>query len=239
MKQKIQILTTFILSLIISTSCIYSGPSLKGNGNVVEENRKTESFEEIKISRGINVYISQGDYTKVRVKADENLLEAIEISVEGNTLKVTANRNIRSATVKKVFITAPHISLIKSSSGSNVFTETNLKSPELNISSSSGSNMKLEIITDNLDVSASSGSNIKLEGTARSILGKASSGSNIKAKQLNTRNSNIKVSSGANFWITVKNDFEGHASSGGNIFYAGNPESTDFNKSSGGNIIKN
>ena len=233
--QKVVIL---ILSVIISTSCIYTGSSLKGNGNVVEENRKVGDFEEIIVSRGMNVYISQGDITKVMVKADENLLDAIETRMEGDVLEVTSNANIRTATVKKVFITTPDISSIRTSSGSNVFSETIITSKNLDLSASSGSNLKLEIKTGKVDASVSSGSNINIEGITDYFYGKASSGSNLKAENLSSKRSEMKASSGANIWINVKEELQAEASSGGNIFYYGNPESTDIEKSSGGNVIK-
>ncbi len=238
MKQKLPVLATLLLILFAFSSCIFTGPSLKGNGNVVEKTRKTGSFDEIKVSRGMNVYISQGEKTKVVVKADENILDAIETRVEGNTLKVTTNQNIRNATSKKVFVTTPNISMIKSTAGSNVFSETVIKSKNLDLTGSAGSNMKLEIDSRVLNVAVSAGSNVKLEGRADSFTGKASSGSNLKAEDLTSKNCSANVSSGANLWITVKDNFMGHASSGGNIFYYGNPESSDIEKSSGGNIIK-
>jgi hypothetical protein len=224
--------------LIISTSCIFTGPSLKGNGNVVEENRKTDDFEEIKVSRGMNVYLSQGDFTKVFVKADENLLDAIETRMEGDVLKITTNANIRNATEKKVYITAPDISSIHTSAGSNVYSETLIKSKNLDLSCSAGSNVKLEVETGNLEVSVSAGSNVKLDGETDFMHGKASSGSNIKAEGLTTAKCEARVSSGANIWISVQKDLQAHASSGGNIFYYGQPETTDIEKSSGGNVIK-
>jgi len=238
MKQKITLLAIVIFAMLVTTSCIYTGPSIKGNGNVVEENRKTGDFKEVRVSRGMNVYISQGDFTKVTVKADENLLDAIETRIEGDALKVTSNTNIRSATVKKVFVTVPDISLIKASAGSNVFSETLINSKSLDLSSSAGSNMKLDVNTQNLDASVSAGSNIKLEGKTENFYGKASSGSNLKAEELTSKYCEVKVSSGANIWISVQEDLKAGASSGGNIFYYGNPGSTDINKSSGGNVIK-
>ena len=233
-----QVAVALILSAIISTSCIYTGPSLRGNGNVVEENRKVGNFEEIIVSRGMNVYISQGDVTKVMVKADENLVDAIETRMEGDALKVTSTANIRSATVKKVFITTPELSSLRTSSGSNVFSETVITSKNLDLSSSSGSNLKLEIKTGKVEASVSAGSNIKLEGMTDYFYGKASSGSNLKAENLSSKNSELKVSSGANIWIKVKEELQAQASSGGNIFYYGNPEFTDIEKSSGGNVTK-
>ncbi len=238
MKKKILVFSSFIVTILLATSCIFSGPSIRGNGNVVEQKRKVGEFDEIRVSRGMNVYISQGDKTAVVVKADENLLDAIETRIEGDALKVTTNSNIRKATSNKVYVTTPDISVVKSFAGSNVYSETTIKSKNLEVSSSAGSNLKLEVNAGHLNVSASAGSNIKLEGKADSFSGKATSGSNIKAEDLTTTNCYAKTSSGANFWITVKNDFEGHASSGGNLFYYGNPKSTDINKSSGGNVIK-
>lgn len=239
MKCKIKILTVLLFSVIISASCIFMGPSLKGNGNVVEETRKVGEFSEIKVSRGMNVYISQGDETKVVVIADDNLLDAIKTQIDGNSLKVTVNRNIRNATSKKVFVTTPNISMIKSTAGSNVFSETVIRSQNLDLSGSAGSNMKLDVNSKDLTVSVSAGSNIKLEGKTKLFSGQASSGSNLKAKDLVSDNCEVKVSSGANIWITATDNLNAHASSGGNIFYYGKPETTDIEKSSGGNIVKN
>lgn len=239
MKQKLPILTSFILALFIFSSCVFSGPTLKGNGNVTEETRNTGDFTEIKVSRGMNVYISQGEKTKVVVKADENLHDAIETETEGDALNITVNRIIRNATSLKVFVTTPNIEAIKTSSGSNVFSETVLESKNLKLSSSAGSNLKLEINAGYTDVKASSGSNIKLNGKTESFSGKASAGSNIKAEGLYSKKCEAQASSGANIWITANGNFTGRASSGGNVYYYGNPETSDIEKSSGGNVIKN
>ena len=98
MKQKVMTLASLFILLIISSSCIFMGPPVKGNGNVVEEKRKAGKFDEIKVSRGMNVYISQGSENRILVKADENLLEFIETEVEGRALKISSSRSIGRAT---------------------------------------------------------------------------------------------------------------------------------------------
>jgi len=236
MKQKIVFITAFILPLLFN-SCIFS-PSVKGNGKVVEENRKTEPFDQIKVSRGMNVYISQGDETKVTVEADENLLSAIETEVHGDVLTITTNGFIRNAKVKKVYVTTPEITGLKSTSGSNVYSETSLNANEMEISATAGSNIKLDINIHNGEISSSAGSNIRLEGKAEKLRCKASSGSNIKAEDLKTKECSARVSSGANIWISTETSLDGEASSGGNIFYYGNPAKTEIHTSSGGNVIK-
>ncbi|MCY1721054.1 DUF2807 domain-containing protein [Prolixibacteraceae bacterium Z1-6] len=235
MKQSAIILSAILLAFF-STSCIFS-PSIKGNGNVVQEIRNVGDFDEIKVSRGMNVYISQGEPTKITVKADENLLEVIETDTNGGVLEITTKSTIRNATEKKVYITTPNLVMLKSFAGSNIYSETTINTDELEISASAGSNISLDINTKKLVVSANAGSNISLYGEAKSFEGKVSSGSNIKATKLTTQNGKAKASSGANIWLTTENSLNAHASSGGNIFYYGKPENTEIEKSSGGNVI--
>jgi hypothetical protein len=239
MKQKLSILTSFILVLFIVSSCIFSGPSIKGNGNVKEETRSTGDFTEVKVSRGMNVYISNGETTKVVVKADENLIDAIETEVVGDVLNVTVNKFIRQSKSLKVFVTVPNIEVIKTTSGSNVFSEDSLKTANLEIKSTAGSNVHLTVEAGELVISAAAGSNIFLDGSAKSLTMKANSGSNIKAGDLQAENCDVKVSSGANIWVKVQNGLTAKASSGGNIWYSGQPSPLEIEKSSGGNVFKN
>ena len=147
MKQKVSVVISFFVLLFVFFSCVFISPSIQGNGNVTEENRKTGDFERIEVSRGINVYISQGENIRVKVVADENLMDIIETFNEGDKLIVTAKQNIQHAKSKKVFVTAPKITQIKSSSGSNIFSETKIISKDLELSTSSGSNMSLQTNT--------------------------------------------------------------------------------------------
>ena len=237
MKTKIlsTIAVVFLLSLV--TSCIL-GPTVTGNGNVTREERETGSFNKIRVTRGLNVYLSQGDRQKIIIEADENLLEYIETEVDDNKLNITTSAFVRGSKSMKVFVTLTDLSEIHATAGSNVYSENELSVGDIDISGSAGSNLKLQIKAEAIDVSASSGSNITLIGTADESELKASAGSNIKAEELNTNECEAKTSSGANIWINVLNDFEAHASSGGNIFYKGNPKNTNIEKSSGGNVIR-
>lgn len=237
MKKAAIILTAIFIASILG-SCVFTG-SIKGNGNVVEETRDLGEFSKISVSRGMNVYITQGTSTKVTVKADENLLKVIDTYVDDETLKVTCTKMIRNATSNKVYVTVTDLENIKSTSGSNIFSEDSLRTGNLEIKSTAGSNVRLSIEAGDLNVSASAGSNIFLKGMAKSVVMKANSGSNIKAGDLQTGNCEVKVSSGANIWIKVQNGLNARASSGGNIWYSGEPSPLEIEKSSGGNVFKN
>ena len=66
------------LSIVIFLSlqsCIIDGwdQGISGNGNVLEETRDISGFTGVKVSSGIDVYLSQGSSFEVKVEADENL----------------------------------------------------------------------------------------------------------------------------------------------------------------------
>jgi hypothetical protein len=222
----------------MTSSCIFIGPPVKGNGNVVEETREVHEFSKIKASAGTNVYISQGKQEKVVVKADENILDAIRTEVQGDVLVVTHVKSVRRATSDKVYVTVKDLDKISTIAGANVYSEMPLKFNDLELSTSAGSNLKFEIEARRLKVSSMAGSNVYIKGTAETVEMSAAAGSNIKAEDLESRNCNAKTSSGANIYITVAEELNAKASSGGNVFYYGSPKHINVSSSSGGNVIQ-
>lgn len=224
-----------VVSLLIS-SCWFMGPSVRGNGNVTEEVRNLDGFDEIEVSRGMNVYITQGSPTRVVVIADNNLHDIIETDVDGDVLKVSVSGNIRRAEEKKVMITIDNLTRVKATSGSNVYSQNRIKAEDIELSANSGSNLTMEFDAGNLWAKCSSGANIKLSGLARESELEVSSGANLRGEDLKSDRCKMRASAGGNVYASVVNQLEANASSGGNITYYGKPNSTDINSSSGGNI---
>jgi len=236
--KQIQLVGIFAILCLILSSCWFMGPSVKGNGNVTEEVRQVAEFDQIHVSRGMNVYVTQGSPAKVVVIADNNLHELIETKVEGGILKVFINENIRWAKEKKVMVTVEKLSAVQTSSGSNVWSTNQIMSENLELKASSGANLTMDVNSKDLKADCSSGANIKLSGLAKEADLEASSGANLKGPDLKAENCKMRVSSGANVSSTVSGRLEAHASSGGNVVYYGEPTETDVNTSSGGNIHK-
>ena len=237
MKTRIAYLMLVLLPVTL-TSCMFMGPSVKGDGNVKEKVREVGEFHGVRVTSGMNVHLVQGELQKVVVSADANLHDLIETNVEDGILEIKALANIWRAEKKEVIVTTPDLSEITGTAGSNVFTDNRLKAGKIHIKGSAGSNLHISINGQNMEVSANSGSNIYIEGTANELIIRTSSGANIKAGELLTPKCDAKASSGGNLWITAGNVLSADASSGGNIFYSGSPETINSNTSSGGNIIK-
>ena len=130
------------------------------------------------------------------------------------------------------------ISGITSTSGSNVYSTNTIAVDNLELNSTSGSNMTLEVNATVLKSKSTSGSNIRLSGTTSQIIAEATSGSNVKAGDLNSESSEVKATSGANITVNTSKKLVAKATSGGDIKYYGNPETVEKSDNVSGSIRK-
>jgi len=210
-----------------------------GNGNVVTEEREvTQDFDEVKGSRGLDVYLTKGNENKIVVEADENLLDLIETNISNGKLTITSSKNIGRAKSKKIHVTYVELSKIEASSGADVIGNSVIKSETLTLDCSSGADLEVEVFTKQLYAETSSGADIDVSGKASILNAKASSGSDLNAKKLQVLTCNAKASSGANITVNVKDNLDAKASSGGDVKYYGNPVSVTKKDGSSGSIRK-
>ena len=234
-----RIIVTSIISLLM-LSCSFSknfNSSKDGNGNVITEDRPIKNnFDEIKISQGLDLYITQSDETTLIVEADENLQDLIKTEVADGVLKIYSTENIRRASSKKVMLSVKTISAIKATSGSDVYSENTIEVSNLELTSTSGADIKLDVKTETLDCTSTSGSDIKLSGTTKNFIASATSGSDINASKLQAETSNVRATSGADISVNTSKALTAKATSGGDIRYSGNPEKISKSDTSAGRV---
>jgi hypothetical protein len=234
----------FLLSLILPTllSCQIKADnwfkSVSGNGNVTKETRNIESFDGIKASAGINVFLFQGNEEKVVVEADENLHNCIRTEVKGSTLHCYIDCNIHFSKKMNVYVNYKMLNKINASSGSDVSGETLLKTENLDIEVSSGADVKIEVEAQSVNCGASGGSDAVIKGKAENFQGNACSGADIKANELTVKTCNVSASGAGDIRISVTDRIRANASSGGDITYYGNPEVEHIEESSGGDVSR-
>ena len=100
-----KIIVTALLAVLL-TSCNFNmNFGVKGNGNVTTTDRELNgNFTAIEVSRGLDVYLTQGETEGIRVQADENLQEIIIAKVENGVLNIYAEESISSAASKKIMV---------------------------------------------------------------------------------------------------------------------------------------
>ncbi|OFX37162.1 MAG: hypothetical protein A2X05_16055 [Bacteroidetes bacterium GWE2_41_25] len=209
-----------------------------GNKKVVSKEREAGSFDGLRVSSGIDVYLKQGNKEAITVETDENLQEYILTEIDGGVLRVYTEVNIRDSKEKKVYVTMKDIRSIKASSAGDVIGESIIKSDELELSASSAGDIKLEVYARKLDVNISSSGDMTLSGEADVLEADMSSAGDLKAYNLKVREADISASSAGDADVNVTERLRARSSSAGDINYTGNPRYIDANSSSAGSVHK-
>jgi len=207
-----------------------------GNGKVVSEERAPVQVSGIRVSTGIDVYLSQGDKLNLVVEADENLHDYIITEVKNGILDIYTDANIRKAEMKKVYVTLKTINSVSTSSAGDIIGESPVETDDLKISASSAGDIKLEVYANNIDANISSSGDVTLTGEAGFMEADLSSAGDLNAYNLKVKEADVTVSSagGADIFVTEK--LIARASSAGDINYKGDPKNVDAHSSSAGGI---
>ncbi|OWR13310.1 DUF4252 domain-containing protein [Chryseobacterium sp. VAUSW3] len=234
---------------LINETQIYATGGSDGNnsstssGSAREEVRKVASFSGIQVSSGINVSFTQDSKQKVVVDSDRP--ELVKTEVVGDILKIYVdNNNNRNLKFKKLSVTvsAPELSKIAVNSGANFNTLNTVKSNyfqiattsganlkadlettgKVELSTTSGSNVRLNVNADELEMSATSGSSATLYGKIKETTFDVSSAATVNAQDLETQKSQINASSAANIKVNATENINVTGTSGASVRYRSN-----------------
>lgn len=232
-----------VIMLLLTLSCGKVMNSfdngITGNGNVVETTRTvSENFDAIEAKTGITVIIEQSNTVSVKAKTDEDLQEHLKTEVSNGVLSIYFDENINTAKERTVYVSVPTLRKISSSSGATVESVSTIKSENLDLKSSSGSEMKVSVNSKNLSCDSSSGSIITANGKSENLRTESSSGSSIELSKLEVANAVCKSSSGSSTSVNPLESLDADASSGSSIKYYSTPKQITVDESSGASVSK-
>lgn len=77
--------------LFIVTSCGISEDCFKGNGNRITQIFSLENFTKVKVYDGVGLVIKEGPNYEVKIETSDNIIDNIEVKIEGDMLVVKDN----------------------------------------------------------------------------------------------------------------------------------------------------
>ncbi len=215
-----------LFSLIASMSCILgscSSAQATGSSRLASKQVSTGNFTKIDVSNAIDVYFTPKSSGKpdVTVKAPEDILPLISVTVENETLKIRLKKSQKKSINMRgtaVYVTAANVNGFKTSAPSDIFISGNLshgsvinllasssgdiftkdlKAPVINMTSGSSSDIKAGNCDGNtLNITGSSSGDIEVGRiTVTTFNATTSSSSDIAALSLNSDVCNLVASS--------------------------------------------
>ncbi|MEN6618440.1 MAG: head GIN domain-containing protein [Rikenellaceae bacterium] len=228
-----------VVLIIAVSSCSYMGYiSVKPTGEYVTKKLQTGNFENVSVSSGFELILTQDSNRELSIETYENTHEYIIVEVEGNTLKIYRKNGInftRNPNVK-IYLSCNYLNKISSSGGGRINLNNGWSGDELKISLSGGSKVFGRVRLNSLFMSMSGGSKSELEGIVGYLTISSSGGSVHKHFSLEAQKCNAAMSGGASAELNVSESLKVAGSGGTKVRYKGNPQLSV--KLSGGSSVK-
>lgn len=200
-----------------------------------------KSFTAIKVSGGIDVYLSQSETEAVAVSAsDEKYIPNIKTVVEDQTLKIYYEGEKWWGKNRKmtVYVSFINIEKIDASGASDITIAGSMKGAALKMILSGASDFKGKVELTSLDMELSGASDVTISGTSINVLIESSGASDVKGYNLTADICSAKASGASDINITVNKELTAHASGASSILYHGNAVIKDIHSSGASTVSR-
>ncbi len=216
---------SIILLALSYQSCSFN--SIKGNGNIVENEINISDYKEIAFSGSTTlIYEQKTDVAPyLRIEVDENIYPLLTIDSDNGSLSIKSKKNI-SPTKFVIYTNSTSLEDLSASGSIKALIKGKLETPTLNFSlSGSGSIIIDSLICQTLKSKASGSADIIVNGGKISVINSAISGSG-KVNTLNAQADSVycKVSGSGDFIVWAEKFLDVSVSGSGDVQYKGNPE---------------
>ncbi len=232
-----------ILSIFFTTllsSCIFiGGKRVRGNGKIMTQSRTVNPFTSIDVRSSIDVYVKQDSVVSVKIEADENLLEYVQVTVDNGTLDIREEKgyNLRSTKGIKVYVSGPSFKHFEASGACDIFSENQIKSTEpVSIDLSGACDVKMDLKTPAINVDLTGAGKITLKGETKDFDIEGSGSTDIRCFELMTENTRVDMSGAGDAEVFASVKLDVHVSGAADVKYKGN--ATVSQKVSGAGSVK-
>jgi hypothetical protein len=225
-KRTITVMMAFILMFGtgLMAGCIPE-EGIKGDGNVVKEERNVSDFTSLEVGGAFTVYLYQGNKESLTIEADKNLMEFIRTEVKGDRLKIyTEDKSINKFTKMNIYLTFVDLEMIDVSGAADLLGKGKMQFKDLTLEASGASELEMELEVDMLRADFSGASEVELMGKAGSVRCECSGASEFDALDFMIKHGEFDVSGASDAKVNVSDMLEVEVSGAASLKYKGSPQ---------------
>lgn len=184
--------------------------------------RQVGTFETVKVSGAMNLYLRQGPTTEVKIDASPELVDYIKTEVSGNTLRIYRDKKFSLSELMhsksvKVYVTTPRLEGIEVSGACDVKGETPIKARDFHINASGASDVTLTLNANSVSTDASGASDIRLDGRVETQRVQISGSSDYRASDLRSDKADIDASGASDAYVFVDEELSSRSSGASDV----------------------
>lgn len=227
--------------LIVLGSCQSFGfRRVKGNGHLAVVERKVQQAKRIALSGSMDVQLTQGPETSVKIEADDNIIPHILTQDEDGVLRIRPRKNNTSFTSEHdivVYITTPTLESVQINGSGSVMGKTKFSgSDNLSLRISGSGDIDLDVNTPEAKSEISGSGNITLRGETQRQSVQITGFGKYMGDGLKSENATVRITGSGDVRLFADATLDIHITGSGSVAYKGSPAVTQ--KIVGGGEIK-
>ena len=220
------------------------GTSVAGSGNLVTKDYDFEGFTRLSVDYDFEVEVTRGDAHLVQVTVDDNLVDSLEVSLSGDTLRIDLDGGPYKNTTQRAKVVLPELAAVEVSGSSEASVEGFSSSDDLDLVASGASTLVLANVRagdSKLDVSGASevtgsaelgdvsmdvrgASTVDLEGSGADAALSAEGASHLLLEDLALASATVKLSGASDAALSVAETLDVELSGASKLSYSGDPQ---------------
>lgn len=214
------------------------GRTVTGSGNLVTLEQTNQDFSRIEFSHAFQADVTQGDTYSVVITIDDNLVQDLQVSQNGDTLKIGFQPGLltlRNATMR-ARVTMPELTGVVGSGASQIRLDGFESGKNLSVEVSGASTLRGNIDAGNLDAEVSGASRLELAGQGRDGRINVSGASQANLANFALQDVQVEVSGASRAEVNASGRLDAEASGASMVHYSGNPTMGRIQTSGAGNV---
>lgn len=191
-----------IISIIVlalgtqaATAQWFGNKKIKGNGDVITKTFKTDDYDQVAVNNSLDVELVEGSEGTIKVEAESNIMEHLEIYTKGDRLIVGVKDGVNISTREgiKVWVPVEKISAVSLAGSGDIFSDLVLRNQEFSISIAGSGDIKLHTESKKLNASIAGSGDMKLKGRTEHFDVSVAGSGDIEAYALKANNVDASV----------------------------------------------
>ena len=197
---------------------------LIGSGNLETEQYAFNNFTRVEISSAFEFEVRQSGSYSINVTADDNVMDYVRVSQDGQTLKIRLETvpSLRLVTLR-ASLALPRLGGLTVSGASRGTVSYFSSTEDLDITISGASRVTGDITAGDIQFDISGASTIQLEGSANEMVASVSGASTCNLGDFTVNDADVNVSGASTGTINLNGRLDANVSGASTLLYIGDP----------------
>lgn len=226
-----------ILPALLLLSCDDEVDCIRGRGDVESRELNLDEVSGLRVNGDTRVVVRRGAAQRIEVRAQPNVLDAINTNVSGGVWDLSFNKCLRSHKTVEVYMTVPELKSAEMIGSGRIELQDAFETNDFRTVLDGSGQIRVNVAASKVTSRVTGSGTIELTGETDVEELNLSGSGNIKSFGMRSEVAGVVLSGSGNVEVNATNELVVTISGSGNVYYQGDPTITSTISGSG-KVIK-